>query len=111
MKERGLDQSNILAADLEDCKARLADRDQQFKELLHRYICIKDVFYTIPLSLLLLFYSIIAHNFENARQKFIPFHDKWEFKGIVSRDFLISLNRYEPPNRAGSGLFFILITF
>jgi hypothetical protein len=37
------------------------------------------------------------------------------FKGIVSRDFsvlfLISLNKYEPPDRAGSGLFFILITF
>jgi hypothetical protein len=36
-------------------------------------------------------------------------------KGIVSRDFgvlfLISLNRYEPPDRAGSGLFFILMTF
>jgi hypothetical protein len=40
---------------------------------------------------------------------------KLEFKGIVSWNFdvlfLISLNRYEPPNRAGSGLFFILITF
>jgi hypothetical protein len=37
------------------------------------------------------------------------------FKGIVSRDvgvlFFISLNRYLPPYRAGSGLFFILITF
>jgi hypothetical protein len=34
------------------------------------------------------------------------------FKGIVSRDFvilfLISLDRYEVPNRAGSGLFLIL---
>jgi hypothetical protein len=34
------------------------------------------------------------------------------FKGIVSRDFgvlfLIYLDRYEVPNRAGSGLFFIL---
>jgi hypothetical protein len=33
-------------------------------------------------------------------------------KGIVSRDFgirfLIYLDRYEAPNRAGSGLFFIL---
>jgi hypothetical protein len=34
------------------------------------------------------------------------------FKGIVSRDFgvlfFIYLDRYEVPNRAGSGLFFIL---
>jgi hypothetical protein len=35
-QERGLDQSNILAADLEECRSRLADRDHQFKELLHR---------------------------------------------------------------------------
>jgi hypothetical protein len=37
------------------------------------------------------------------------------FKGIVSRDFgilfLISLDRFEGRNRAGAGLFFILITF
>jgi hypothetical protein len=37
------------------------------------------------------------------------------FKGIVSRDFgtrfLISLARFEGRNRAGAGLFFILITF
>jgi hypothetical protein len=37
---------------------------------------------------------------------------KVSFKGIVSRDFgvlfLIYLDRYEVPNRAGSGLFFIL---
>jgi hypothetical protein len=37
------------------------------------------------------------------------------FKGIVSRDFgtlfLISLERFEGRNRAGSGLFFILMTF
>jgi hypothetical protein len=37
------------------------------------------------------------------------------FKGIVSRDFgtifFISLDRFEGRNRAGSGLFFILITF
>jgi hypothetical protein len=36
-------------------------------------------------------------------------------KGIVSRDlgvlFFISLNRYEPRYRAGSRLFFILMTF
>jgi hypothetical protein len=36
-------------------------------------------------------------------------------KGIVSRDFgvlfLIYLDRYEVPNRAGSGLFFLLKRF
>jgi hypothetical protein len=38
-----------------------------------------------------------------------------EIKGIVSRDFgslfLISLDSFEGPNRAGAGLFFILMTF
>jgi hypothetical protein len=37
----------------------------------------------------------------------------FSFKGIVSRDFgvlfLIYLNRYEVPDRSGSGLFFILM--